>query len=86
LSVPIPTPDEILSYTKQSKITWTKLQNEDFWWSSNTRYWAFTLDINVLTFFRVSTDREHYFVEKKMNTLIEAKGLFDYLMGFKAKP
>lgn len=80
MSVPIPTLDEILAYSKQNKITWTRLKNEDFWWSSNTRYWAFTLDINVMTYFRITSDREHYIVERKLNTLTEAKGLYDYLM------
>lgn len=79
MKVLVPTPDEILTYTKQRKITWSKLQNEEYWWSSNTRFWAFTLDINIMTYFRISTDRKQYYVEKKLNTMVEAKGLYDYL-------
>ena len=84
MSVPVPTPDEILTYTKQGKITWSKLQNEEYWWSSNTRFWAFTLDINIMTYFRISTDRKQYYVEKKLNTMAEAKGLYEYLMTLKS--
>lgn len=79
MKVLVPTPDEILTYTKQRKIAWSKLQNEDFWWSSNTRFWAFTLDINVMTYFRITSDRGHFIVERKLNTLTEAKQLCDYL-------
>lgn len=79
MKVLVPTPGEILTYSKQHKITWSKLQNEEYWWSSNTRFWAFTLDINIMTYFRISTDRKQYYVEKKLNTMVEAKGLYDYL-------
>lgn len=79
MKVLVPTPDEILTYTKQRKITWSKLQNEEYWWSSNTRFWAFTLDINNLTYFRLSINRDKYFVERKIKTENDVKSLFEYL-------
>lgn len=79
MKVLVPTPDEILTYTKQRKITWSKLQNEEYWWSSNTRFWAFTLDINNLSYFRLSINRDKYFVERKIKTENDVKSLFEYL-------
>lgn len=74
-----PSPEEILKYTEQKKIRWFQLNNENFWWSSNTKYWAFTLDTKELTYFRLSTEREKYTVKKKLDTMKDAKYLYLFL-------